>query len=89
MTIGPGTYGASVLAFLGVDLVTADIVGDYPTVELDDLAARSPDLVLVPSEPYAFSDAHLARIADTGEYNEEIEKALHQAIKGFKGSHTW
>lgn len=59
MTIGPGTYGASLLGYIGVDLVTADIVGDYPTVELDDLAARSPDLVLAPSEPYAFSDAHL------------------------------
>ena len=59
MTIGPGTYGASLLAYLGVDLVTADIAGDYPTVDLDDLGARSPELVLVPSEPYAFSDAHL------------------------------
>ena len=59
MTIGPDTYGASLLAYLGIDLATADIVGDYPTVELDDLAARSPDLVLVPSEPYAFSDDQL------------------------------
>ena len=62
MTIGPGTYGASLLAFLGVDLATADIAGDYPTVELDDLATRTPDLVLVPSEPYEFSEAHLDEV---------------------------
>ena len=58
MLIGPDTYGASVLDHLGVDLVS---VGDdpYPTIELTDLAAHSPDLVLVPSEPYEFTDAHL------------------------------
>jgi ABC-type Fe3+-hydroxamate transport system substrate-binding protein len=70
MTIGPGTYGASLLAYLGVDLATADIAGAYPTVELDDLAARSPDLVLVPSEPYAFSEAHL----------DELRAAMGQAV---------
>lgn len=69
MTIGPHTYGASVLGCLGVDLATADIAGDYPTVELDDLAARSPELVLVPSEPYAFSDDQL----------DELRSALPQA----------
>ena len=62
MTIGPRTYGASVLRYLGVDLATADLVDDYPAVELDEVAARSPDLVLVPSEPYAFSDDHLVEL---------------------------
>lgn len=62
MTIGPDTYGASLLAHLGIDLATADLAGDYPVIELDELAARAPDLVLVPSEPYAFSDDHLAEL---------------------------
>ncbi len=62
MTIGPLTYGASVLDRLGVDLATADLDGDYPVVEFDEVAARSPELVLVPSEPYAFSDDHLAEL---------------------------
>ena len=31
----------------------------YPTVELADIAALAPDVVLVPSEPYAFTDAHV------------------------------
>jgi ABC-type hemin transport system substrate-binding protein len=57
MSIGRGTYGASMLDRLGVDLVTARADGDYPTVELDEVAR--PDLVLVPSEPYDFSDQHL------------------------------
>jgi ABC-type Fe3+-hydroxamate transport system substrate-binding protein len=62
MSIGAGTYGASVLDRLGIDLVTADAAAPYPTVELDDVAPRRPDLVLVPSEPYEFRDQHLAEL---------------------------
>ena len=31
----------------------------YPTVELEDVAVLSPELVVVPSEPYDFTEAHL------------------------------
>ncbi|MEO1062114.1 MAG: helical backbone metal receptor [Actinomycetota bacterium] len=61
MTIGPNTYGASLLGSLGVELVPADR-GDYPTVELDELAALEPDVVLVPDEPYAFAERHRAEL---------------------------
>ena len=44
-------------ARIGVDLVTAESEVAYPVVELDEIA--SPDLVLVPSEPYDFTEAHL------------------------------
>lgn len=63
MSIGTATYGASVLDHLGIDLVTADADAPYPTVELDEVAERRPDLVLVPSEPYDFRDQHLAELA--------------------------
>ena len=42
MTINADTYGASVLRPLGVELVTAAPADRYPTVELDDVAARRP-----------------------------------------------
>lgn len=57
MTIGPDTYGASLLRSLGVDVAPSDR-GDYPTVELDELAALSPDVVLAPDEPYVFTERH-------------------------------
>lgn len=60
MTINGDTYGASVLARVGIELVTADAPERYPTVELDALDA--PELVLVPSEPYSFADAHVAEL---------------------------
>jgi ABC-type Fe3+-hydroxamate transport system substrate-binding protein len=62
MSIGAATYGASLLDHLGIDLVTADAVDAYPTVELDEIAARRPDLVLVPSEPYVFDNDHVAEL---------------------------
>ena len=57
MTISSSTYGASMLAHLGVGLVGGGDAGSYPTVDLDEL--ERPDLVLVPSEPYDFQPAHL------------------------------
>lgn len=63
MSIGADTYGGSLLRRLGIELVTADAEVEYPTVDLDAVAASAPDLVLVPSEPYAFGDAHLDELA--------------------------
>lgn len=57
MTISSSTYGGSMLAHLGVGLVGADDAVAYPTVDLDEI--ERPDLVLVPSEPYDFTPAHL------------------------------
>jgi len=62
MSIGADTYGASMLDLLGIDLVTAGASDPYPTVELDEIAALRPDLVLVPSEPYVFTDDHVAEL---------------------------
>jgi ABC-type Fe3+-hydroxamate transport system substrate-binding protein len=59
MSINAATYGASVLSWLGVDLVTATAEVNYPTVELDDMVAAHPDLVLLPTEPYPFAARHL------------------------------
>jgi len=63
MSIGADTYGASMVDLLGIDLVTSDSSDPYPTVELDEIAARRPDLVLVPSEPYVFTDDHVAELS--------------------------
>jgi ABC-type Fe3+-hydroxamate transport system substrate-binding protein len=64
MSINADTYGASVLAALGIELVTASAPERYPTVELADVASREPTFVLVPSEPYEFADRHVAELAD-------------------------
>jgi len=62
MTCSGRTYGSSLLASIGVANVFADSDNPYPTVELGKVAARQPDFVLLPSEPYPFSARHTAEI---------------------------
>jgi len=62
MTINADTYGSSVLGAIGIDNVYADAADRYPTIELDDAAARRPDIVLAPSEPYPFRARHVAEL---------------------------
>jgi ABC-type Fe3+-hydroxamate transport system substrate-binding protein len=66
MSLADDTYGASLLAVLGVTNVVAELAppgARYPEVDLVAVAARTPDLVLAPSEPYAFRPKHLDELA--------------------------
>ena len=69
ITISATTYGASVLDHIGIDLVDVGSPTAYPTVTLDEVAECTPDLVLVPSEPYAFGAGHV----------DEMHAAMPQA----------
>jgi ABC-type Fe3+-hydroxamate transport system substrate-binding protein len=68
MTLAADTYGASLLASIGVEVVGAPELPPgqaraeadrYPVVELADVVAAGPEVVLAPSEPYAFKPLHL------------------------------
>ncbi len=65
MALGLPTYGGSVLSHLGVATVFADD-GPYPTTTLEEAAARHPDLVLAPSEPYPFTRRQLPELDEVG-----------------------
>jgi ABC-type Fe3+-hydroxamate transport system substrate-binding protein len=62
MTLNADTYGSSVLATLDVDNAFAEDPVRYPTTTLAAAAARRPDLVLAPSEPYPFQARHVAEL---------------------------
>ena len=55
MVVGSATFAGDVAARLGLDNVYRDQPERYPHVSLDDLAARGPELIVLPDEPYAFS----------------------------------
>ena len=58
MTIGRDTYIHDVLATVG----GANVFGDrerYPTITLEEMAARSPDVIVLPDEPFRFRRAHV------------------------------
>ena len=57
MVVGSDTFTGDLAARLGLDNVYGDADGRYPHVSLEDVAARKPEVVVLPDEPYAFSPA--------------------------------
>jgi ABC-type Fe3+-hydroxamate transport system substrate-binding protein len=57
MVVGSDTFTGDLAARLGLDNVYGSHPERYPHVTLDDIAARRPDIVILPDEPYAFSPA--------------------------------
>jgi ABC-type Fe3+-hydroxamate transport system substrate-binding protein len=55
MALGRDTFAGDVLAHLGVANVLADHADRYPRLAIEDLRALSPDLVVLPDEPYRFT----------------------------------
>jgi ABC-type Fe3+-hydroxamate transport system substrate-binding protein len=64
MSLALDTYGASLLDVLGVGNVFADSLDRYPQVTLAEVAARAPNVVLLPSEPYAFTARHMREVQE-------------------------
>jgi len=56
MVVGGDTFVGDLLSRVGVDNVfDADGRGRYPAVDVAEIAAQRPDVVLLPDEPYAFT----------------------------------
>ena len=66
MSLNGRTYGSTLLEAAGIGNVLGGHVDTYPTVELDEVAALAPDVVLAPSEPYAFTERHRAELETVG-----------------------
>ncbi|MGW2345290.1 helical backbone metal receptor [Streptomyces sp. NPDC001661] len=56
MVLGRDTFAGDLLARLGVDNLYAGHAERYPRVSLDELRARRPDVVVLPDEPYRFTE---------------------------------
>ena len=63
MTISGRTYASTLLAAVGVANIYADDREWFPTVELDQVRALAPDVVLAPTEPYEFQPRHLDELS--------------------------
>jgi len=64
MTLSRDTYAHDLLACAGIANVFADATERYPRVTLEEVAARDPELVLLPDEPYRFATGDAAALAD-------------------------
>jgi ABC-type Fe3+-hydroxamate transport system substrate-binding protein len=66
MTLAGDTYGSSLLHLFGYRNVFSGHGTRYPMVTLEEVVARKPQVVLLPSEPYPFGERHVP----------EVEKAM-------------
>jgi hypothetical protein len=55
VVLGSDTFAGDLLRRLGIHNVYDDATERYPRPTLPQLAARKPDLVVLPDEPYPFS----------------------------------
>ncbi|MBI2760761.1 MAG: ABC transporter substrate-binding protein [Chloroflexi bacterium] len=62
MVAAPDTYMSDLLYWCGGVSVMHDGPARYFPVELDDVMALEPEVVLLPSEPYPFAEKHLGEI---------------------------
>jgi len=65
MWVGRRTYAADLLGLAGGEPVLDDPATRYPKLDPEAMAALAPELVLLPSEPYAFADADADEVAGT------------------------
>ena len=64
MSIGADTFGSRLLEAMGITNICSELESNYPELDLSTVAELQPDLIIVPSEPYEFDDAHLDEFAD-------------------------
>jgi ABC-type Fe3+-hydroxamate transport system substrate-binding protein len=64
MTIGPDTYMHDFLRVCGADNVYAGASDRYPVVDLREVGARRPEVVLLPDEPYPFAPKHVPEVIE-------------------------
>lgn len=55
MTLSRDTYAHDLLAIAGIANLFADCETRYPRIALEEIAARDPEVVLLPDEPYRFT----------------------------------
>ncbi|MCH8813514.1 MAG: cobalamin-binding protein [Chloroflexi bacterium] len=64
MSVGADTYTHDFIAVCGGRNLFADRHDRYPRIELDEVARRIPDVILLPNEPYNFREEHKADFTD-------------------------
>lgn len=57
MVVGQNTFAGDLLGRLGIDNVFAEHAERYPKIELGDQQISTADLVVLPDEPYQFTEA--------------------------------
>lgn len=63
MTVGRDTYMSDFITVCGGINIFGDKHDRYPRMELDEVARRSPQVIILPDEPYPFAAKHLSEFS--------------------------
>jgi len=77
MTISDDTYISDVLTVCGASNAFADEPTRYPSITLDEVAARRPEVILLPDEPFRFRRVHLKDFAPYAEVPAVRDGRIH------------
>jgi ABC-type Fe3+-hydroxamate transport system substrate-binding protein len=77
MVAAPHTYMSDLLSLCGGENIFADGPARYYAVDLSEAAARRPEVVLLPDEPYPFAARHLPEILAFGEMPAVRDGRVH------------
>lgn len=64
MTVGPNTYTHDFISACGGLNIFAERHERYPLSDLDEVARRVPEVILLPDEPYPFTSKHVSEMAE-------------------------
>lgn len=77
MTIGADTYIHDMLRVCGGANIFAAHAARYPVVTLEEVAARRPQVILLPDEPFRFREVHRRDFARFGEIPAVASGRIH------------
>jgi ABC-type Fe3+-hydroxamate transport system substrate-binding protein len=88
MAVNGDTFVHALLAQAGGVNVLADLPTRYPEVTAAQLAAADPDVVLLSSEPFPFTDAHADELAAESGLPRERFRLVDGELLSWHGSRT-
>lgn len=77
MSVNADTYAGDLLAAAGGDNVCAARADRYPVIDLGEIAACDPQVILLPDEPYRFTERHRAALADLADTSAWRDGRVH------------
>jgi ABC-type Fe3+-hydroxamate transport system substrate-binding protein len=82
MSLSRDTYADDLLARAGLTNVFADAADRYPRVDLAEVARRDPEIVLLPDEPYRFTQDDVAALAGSLASSRAARSARIRVVDG-------
>jgi ABC-type Fe3+-hydroxamate transport system substrate-binding protein len=77
MTVNRDTYISDLLRVCGARNVFADRAERYPTITLDEVASRRPEVIILPDEPFRFRRVHVEDFAEYAEVPAVRDGRIH------------